>query len=337
MAARRNAAGRIRKGPVPRLGAFALLLLALAVIAIVLIVVLVLVWLAPGPAPIGPGGPSTTPPSKERPDAQPADCPDVLTVVVPGTWESSADDDPYAPSANPNSLMLRVSRALSNDFDSSRSEIYTVPYTAQFRNPTNLADRQADYNVSRTQGYKRAAGKIISTNERCPLTSYVIMGFSQGAVIAGDLASNIGNGRGVLEDGDQDLVLGVGLIADGRRQPGEQNDIEPSPNGVGAEIALGGMGNLVPGISMTGPRTGGFGDLRDRVQSICAPGDLICDSPTIVNPLAAVSKLANAASNPVHAMYATTRYWENDGQTATQWMYDWSKDLIEDAPQPKHN
>ena len=232
MAARRNAAGRTRKGPVRRLGAFALLLLALAVIAIVLIVVLVLVWLAPGPAPIGPGGPSTTPPSKERPDAQPADCPDVLTVVVPGTWESSADDDPYAPSANPNSLMLRVSRALSNDFDSSRSEIYTVPYTAQFRNPTNLADRQADYNVSRTQGYKRAAGKIISTNERCPLTSYVIMGFSQGAVIAGDLASNIGNGRGVLEDGDQDLVLGVGLIADGRRQPGEQNDIEPSPNGV---------------------------------------------------------------------------------------------------------
>ncbi|WP_238420858.1 cutinase family protein [Gordonia sp. 'Campus'] len=337
MAARRSAADRTRKGPVRRIGRFTLLLLALAVIAIVLIVVLVLVWLAPGPPPIGPGGPSTTPPPKERPDAQSADCPDVLTVVIPGTWESSARDDPYSPSANPNSLMLRVSRALSNDFDSSRSEIYTVPYTAQFRNPTNLGDRQTDYNVSRTQGYKRAAGKIISTNESCPLTRYVIMGFSQGAVIAGDLASNIGNGRGVLEDGDQDLVLGVGLIADGRRQPGEQNDVAPSPDGVGAEIALGGMGNLVPGITMTGPRDGGFGDLRDRVQSICAPGDLICDSPTITNPLVAVSKLANAASNPVHAMYATTRYWENDGQTATQWMYDWSKDLIDGAPRPAHN
>ncbi|WP_223205483.1 cutinase family protein [Gordonia jinghuaiqii] len=314
-----------------------MLLLALAVIAIVLIVVLVLVWLAPGPSPIGPGGPSSTPPSKERPEAQPADCPDVLTVVIPGTWESSADDDPYSPSSNPNSLMLRVSRALSNDFDSSRTEIYTVPYVAQFRNPTNLGDRQEDYNVSRTQGYKRAAGKIIATNKRCPLTGYVIMGFSQGAVIAGDLASNIGNGRGVLDEGDQDLVLGVGLIADGRRQSGEQNDIAPSPDGVGAEIALGGMGNLVPGISMTGPRNGGFGELRDRVQSICAPGDLICDSPTITNPLVGVSKLANAASNPIHAMYATTRYWENDGQSATQWMYDWAKGVIEGAPEPKHS
>ena len=318
------------------MGKFALFLLALAVIAIVLIVLLVLVWLKPGPIPpIGPQTPST--PSKERPEAQPADCPDVLTVVIPGTWESSAADDPYSPTANPNSLMLRVSGALSRQYDSSRTEIYTVPYTAQFRNPTNLADRQADYNVSRTQGYKRAAGKIINPNKRCPLTGYVIMGFSQGAVIAGDLASNIGNGRGVLADGDQDLVLGVGLIADGRRQPGKQNDVAPSPDGVGAEIALGGMGNIVPGITMTGPRNGGFGDLEDRVQSICAPGDLICDSPTVVNPLAAVSKLANAASNPIHAMYATTRYWENDGRTATQWMYTWSKDLIDDAPRPKHN
>ena len=187
------------------MGKFALFLLALAVIAIVLIVLLVLVWLKPGPIPpIGPQTPST--PSKERPEAQPADCPDVLTVVIPGTWESSAADDPYSPTANPNSLMLRVSGALSRQYDSSRTEIYTVPYTAQFRNPTNLADRQADYNVSRTQGYKRAAGKIINTNKRGPLTGYVIMGFSQGAVIAGDLASNIGNGRGVLADGDRAVV-----------------------------------------------------------------------------------------------------------------------------------
>ncbi|NED59422.1 cutinase family protein, partial [Streptomyces sp. SID10244] len=103
-----------------------------------------------------------------------------------------------------------------------------------------LTDRQSDYNVSRAQGYKRAAGKIIETNKNCPLTRYVIMGFSQGAVIAGDLASAIGNGRGVLPASDQDLVLGVGLIADGRREPGKQNDIAPSPNGVGAEVALSG-------------------------------------------------------------------------------------------------
>lgn len=319
-----------------RLGLIALILGALAVLAIILIVVLVIVLLKPGPPrpPGGQPGPSTT---QQRPQAQPADCPDVLTLVIPGTWESAADDDPHNPTSNPRSLMLRVSKALEGQFPESRTEIYTVPYVAQFRNPTILTDRQTDYNVSRAQGYKRAAGKIIATNQKCPLTRYVIMGFSQGAVIGGDLASNIGNGRGVLKESDQDLVLGVGLIADGRRQPGEQNDIGPDPSGVGAEIALGGIGGIVPGITMTGPRTGGFGALRDRVQSICAPGDLICDSPTIANPVQAVGQLAGAINNPVHAMYATTRYWELNGSSATQWMYGWSSQVIDGAPRPAHN
>ena len=35
------------------------------------------------------------------------------------------------------------------------------------------------------------------------------------SVIAGDMASDIGNGRGPV---DADLVVGVTLIADGRRQ-----------------------------------------------------------------------------------------------------------------------
>ncbi|MFW0786240.1 cutinase family protein [Gordonia sp. CPCC 206044] len=332
MGARRATSRRKRR--VPR---FLLVLGLLAIIAIVLIVILVITLLKPGPPPIpGPGGPSTTE-TRERPDAQSASCPDVLTLVVPGTWESSANDDPYHPTANPASLMLRVSKAIDAEFPSSRTSVYTVPYVAQFRNPTNLADRQQNYNDSRKQGYDRAAAKIADTNQKCPLTRYVIMGFSQGAVIAGDLASNIGNGRGPLDESDQDLVLGVGLIADGRREPGKQNDIGPSPDGVGAEIALAGMGGIVPGIAMTGPRDGGFGSVRDRVQSICAEGDLICDSPTVTNPIGAVGQLAGAINNPVHAMYATPRYWSFDGSTATQWMYSWASSVIDDAPRPAHN
>ncbi|WAC57815.1 cutinase family protein [Gordonia sp. SL306] len=320
-----------------RLPKLLLFLGLLAIVAIILIVILVITLLQPGPPRLPtPGGPSTSE-TTERPDAQSADCPDVLSLVIPGTWESAPDDDPYQPTANPKSLMLRVSGALADEFPSSRTSVYTVPYIAQFRNPTNLTDRQSDYNVSRTQGYKRAAGKIIETNKNCPLTRYVIMGFSQGAVIAGDLASAIGNGRGVLPASDQDLVLGVGLIADGRREPGEQNDIAPSPKGVGAEVALSGMRGIVPGITMTGARSGGFGELQDRVQSICAPGDLICDSPTVTNPIGAVSQLAGAINNPVHAMYGTPRYWSHDGSTATQWMYGWASDVIRDAPRPAHN
>ena len=216
MSAKRSGAGR-RKGR--RLGRIALFLALLALVAIVLIVILVITLLKPGPPNIPGGqGPSTSAPSGERPQAQSADCPDVLTLVIPGTWESSADDDPMNPTANKASLMRRVSTALQDQYPTSRTEVYTVPYIAQFRNPTNLSDRQADYNVSRQQGYDRAAAKLRDTNKKCPLTRYVIMGFSQGAVIGGDLASNIGNGRGPIDASDQDLVLGVGLIADGRRE-----------------------------------------------------------------------------------------------------------------------
>ncbi len=306
----------------------------LALVALILVVVLIIQFLKPTPPP--PGPPSSPPVPTERPEAQPADCPDVLVVSIPGTWESKANDDPYRPTANSRSLMLRITKALQNKFPRSRAEVYTVPYVAQFRNPTVLNDRQRDYNDSRAQGTRRAEAKIAKTHERCPLTRYVLMGFSQGAVIAGDIAGDIGNDRGPIPAADQDLVLGVGLIADGRRQPGEQNDVGPSPAGVGAEIALSGFSSLVPGITMTGPRPGGFGRLQDRTYSLCAPGDLICDSPTVSNGLGAIGRLAGAVNNPVHAMYATKRYWATGGQSATQWMYSWAVRLIEDAPHPKH-
>ena len=309
--------------------------LFLAIIAIILVIVLVIWLLQPAPTPPGPPKPPTTQKS-HRPNAQPADCPDVLVLSVPGTWESKANDDPYNPTANPRSLMLRITSQLQREFPGSRAEVHTVPYKAQFQNPTNLADRQATYNDSRAQGYARAYGKLQKTHDHCPLTRYVLMGFSQGAVIIGDLASRIGNGDGPIPSEDEDLVIGVGLIADGRRQSGEQHDVGPSPKGSGAEVVLGPFGSLVPGITMTGPRRGGFGTLRDRTYSICADNDLICDSPQVTNPVGAIGEFANAANNPVHAMYATTRYWDDDGHSATQWMYGWSSGLVSDAPRPKH-
>ena len=89
---------------------------------------------------------------------------------------------------------------------------------------------------------------------RCPLTSYVIVGFSQGAVIAGDIASDIGNGRGPVA---ADRVLGVTLIADGRREQGVGRDVGPNPPGQGAEITLQNVPLSRPGITMTGPATAG--------------------------------------------------------------------------------
>jgi hypothetical protein len=175
-------------------------------------------------------------------------------------------------------------------------------------------------------------------NNRCPLTSFVIAGFSQGAVIAGDMASDIGNGRGPV---DEDLVLGVTLIADGRRQDNVGKDIGPNPDGQGAEITLHEVPTLSAlGLTMTGPRPGGFGMLNDRTNEICATGDLICAAPesafNITELPRTLEVLSGGAGQPVHALYATPDFWNLGGAPSTQWTLGWAQNVIDNAPHPKH-
>lgn len=274
---------------------------------------------------------------KPRPEFQDASCPDVDVISVPGTWESSPTDDPLNPIQFPIALLRNVTGPLRAQFGTDRVQIYTVPYTAQFHNPLS-ADGQMSYNDSRSEGTRAAVKAITDMNDKCPLTSFVLIGFSQGAIIAGDIASDIGNGRGPI---DEDLVLGVTLIADGRRQDAVGQDIGPNPPGQGAEITLAEFPALsAMGLTMTGPRPGGFGALNARTNELCGPGDLICAAPqeafSITNLPRTLEILAGGAGAPVHALYNTPEFWNLDGQTATQWTLNWARDLIENAPHPKH-
>ena len=318
---------------------------ACAMAGVVLLVIVAVVVLLRGkespPTAVPPGvlpSPSTTThPHKPRPASQDASCPDVQLVNIPGTWESAPQDDPLNPMQFPNALLHPVTVAMSQQFPASRMQEYTTPYTAQFHNPLS-GDTQMSYNESRAEGTRATVQAMTDMNARCPLTSYVLMGFSQGAVIAGDIASDIGNGRGPVDD---DLVLGVTLIADGRRQPGVGNDIGPNPPGQGAEVTL----HEVPvlsglGLTMTGARPGGFGALNDKTNEICAPGDLICAAPdeafSVANLPNTLNTLAGGAGQPIHALYATTQFWNSDGQPATDWTMNWVRGQITNAPHPKH-
>jgi hypothetical protein len=278
-----------------------------------------------------------TSPSKPRPEFQDASCPDVMALSIPGTWESSPQLDPVNPVQFPIALLLNVTNPLRQAFGDDRMAEYTVPYTAQFHNPF-AADNQISYDDSRKEGTVASVKALTDMNNRCPLTSYVIFGFSQGAVIAGDIASDIGNGRGPV---DADLVLGVTLIADGRRQAGVGNDVGPNPEGQGAEITLKDLSILgIMGLSMTGPRPGGFGVLNDRTNQICGRGDLICSAPpdafSITNLPRTLEILSGGAGQPVHALYNTPEFWVLDGAPAPQWTLGWAQRLVDGAPHPKH-
>jgi hypothetical protein len=327
-----------------------ILALAAAVAVAVLVgVVVVLLWVwerqpekpTAIPPSIVPPTTSSAPtsPSKPRPEFQDASCPDVMMLSIPGTWESSPQLDPANPVQFPIALLLNVTNPLRQAFGEDRLAEYTVPYTAQFHNPFS-ADGQISYNDSRAEGTRASVKALTDMNNRCPLTSYVIVGFSQGAVIAGDIASDIGNGRGPV---DADLVLGVTLIADGRREEGVGKDVGPNPEGQGTEVTLHEVPMLSSlGLTMTGPRPGGFGTLNDRVNQICGKGDLICSAPpgafSITNLPRTLEILSGAAGAgaPVHALYNTPEFWVLDGMTAPQWTQAWARGLIDGAPHPKH-
>ncbi|MCB0929352.1 MAG: cutinase family protein [Mycobacterium sp.] len=333
--------------PAQRRRRIVLALVAAAAVSIAVGLVLTLVWIQARKTPSGqqagqqPGvvvTPPTTPGKKPRPEFQDASCPDVQMVVIPGTWESSPTDDTAHPGIQfPHALLLPMSRVIGDDFGTDRVQVYTVPYTAQFHNPF-AQDNQISYNASRDEGNRATKAALAAMAEKCPLTSYVLVGFSQGAVIAGDIAGDIGNGRGPV---DEDLVLGVTLIADGRRQTGVGQHIGPDPAGQGAEITLAEVPFLSGmGLTMTGPRPGGFGKLDDRTNQICAPGDLICDAPVgafnVSNLPETLNTLAGGAGQPVHAMYGTPDFWVLNGATATDWTQNWAKNLIDNAPHPQH-
>ena len=94
------------------------------------------------------------------------------------------------------------------------------------------------------------------------------------------------------------------------------------------------------GLTMTGPRPGGFGMLNDRTNEICAQGDLICAAPEAAFNITELPRtlqvLAGNGGQPIHAMYATPQFWNLDGQPATQWTLGWAQNMIDNAPHPKH-
>lgn len=315
-------------------------LAVLVVLAVIVVVAAVVVWLQqrpqPGPAP-GPT-PVPTPPA-----AQPASCPDVQMVSVPGTWESSPDDDPHHPTFNPNALLLNVTGPVAEHFgaspddDGGRVDVVTVPYVAQFARP--FAPPEATYDDSRAQGTEATKKILADRHGECSLTTYVLIGFSQGAVIAGDVAAQIGQGNGPVP---ADLVLGVGLVADGRRKagvPGAAAQQLGVSTGEGAEVMLGGVHDVpgFPGTTLTGARPGGFGALAGRTVQICAPGDLICDAPADLahDPLGTIAKLGAAVTAPIHAQYNVNPILAG-GETATEYLVRWAQDLIDGAPHPEH-
>lgn len=169
-------------------------------------------------------------------------------MVVPGTWETSSNANP---DAAPKGMLAGVTKPLMQRFSSSQLNIKHVPYEA------SAFDQGLAYTDSKVTGVKQTAGMIAQIAAQCPSTKFFITGYSQGADVAGDVASMIGNGQGPINSSRLGLTV---LYADpGRGTPGEK-------------IA----GPHTTGVGLAGPRKAGFGSAE--VITICADGDRYCST-----------------------------------------------------------
>src|ERR1700722_18025637 len=125
------------------------------------------------PPSIVPPTSSPAYPHKPRPASQAPSCPDVQLIAIPGTWESSPQDNPLNPVQFSKALLLNVTRPITEQFNSSRVETVPAPPTAQFPHSPSHAP-QLSYNDSRAEGTRAAVKAMTDMNAKCPLTSYVL-------------------------------------------------------------------------------------------------------------------------------------------------------------------
>ncbi|MGC5247127.1 cutinase family protein [Gordonia sp. DT219] len=141
------------------------------------------------------------------------------------------------------------------------------------------------YNDDVARGKQQLIQQVATYQTACPNSEIVIVGYSQGARVAGDVLSDIAHGRATT------TVDGVTYtISDSNEIRGElYSDPRRDGDKSGRGIELSWVG-LIPGLTLSGPRDG-FGDIP--VISYCTQGDGICDMPDpLYDPIGALNGIA---------------------------------------------
>ncbi|GAC69281.1 hypothetical protein GS4_23_00780 [Gordonia soli NBRC 108243] len=196
-------------------------------------------------------------------DAAPSACPALYVLAVPGTWANGAQPG----------LLTAVTSDLGPE-----TKVQFVGYDA-----TAFPWERAIYGKSKAQAVANTTGLARAMLRQCPRTKIALTGYSQGADAAGDVAAEIGTGRAAIRPSQ---VAGVVLISDPRRSR-KDNLIGPRLTGEGSG----------------GPRIGGMGWVLPRSATLCAPGDLYCNTPRDYYVTRVIGYLAET-SDPTPSQFA---------------------------------
>jgi hypothetical protein len=186
------------------------------------------------------------------------DCPDRYVLAVDGTKGFSTPD-----SIDPDSPLAEISdryRGPGTVVEHIRypAVVVPMPSTGSSDDGDGIDDDGAiAYDRSKQIGHQRLRETITARHHTCPDTDLLILGYSQGASIAGDVLAEVAADGSVPPD----RISGI-LYSDPRDTRGVET-LFPGP--------------VVPGITLGGARSE-FGQIP--VHRICIEGDAVCDGRT---------------------------------------------------------
>lgn len=232
------------------------------------------------------------------------------TDLWPDTSPSDGEDSPSTSSSTPSATPTVPAAPTTRSGEVGLSVGFEqIPYVAQVGGPIGQVAHGDPLTLgeSRAQGTAAVNKRLKQIDSDCPSSKVAILGYSQGALIAGDVLSEIGNNKGGAFPAKD--ILAAGLLSDPARTPttadpdAETGTSSPAIQLPGAESFV---GPNPGGQGVVGARPDGFGVLSDRVTSFCGTGDGICALSSKSKAIAAVVPLLNLKKEDI-GPYATGR------------------------------
>ena len=222
-----------------------------------------------------------TPAASANTPTNSSECKAVHIVAGPGTGGSNNDD-------NTEYLGDPVTEHLLKKYPNDVNG-YTIPYPASAGAAGSFAAPKSKngttFGDSRLLGDEKGLKHIEEYRNNCPDSMIMLVGYSQGASVAGDIAVAIANGA--LKNTTSDNILSVFLMADPGRSGNSPYTGPAKDNKTWFELPEGlkyqRNGELSTPtqdeyIGWTGQRSLPFTGLEGRVISLCSNDDLACSA-----------------------------------------------------------
>lgn len=230
-------------------------------------------------------------------------CSTIHMVNADGTGSSNINNNPDDEGKfSPTLGSIKYATETTKDIPGLSIDYWNVPYDSAAGAVFSLGSPEqapVPYGMSRIKGAQIGIDHIKEYHAACPDSKIGVIGYSQGASVAGDIAALLANGA--VEGFTRDDFFGAILLADPGRSgksekyTGPQNETTayiPLPKN--ATYERNGEYSTITDpntVGWTGQRSLGFKDFSGRVISICHDSDVACsvDPNSVLRPIADIS------------------------------------------------